>query len=181
MNTCSVIHLGLRTFFMRDVECCFSQKKTRSNLPLQPQICQYMCVNCCDPVLARCLFDSEHASMEHTGLGEAHRNARGCAQAVFGIGVGGEYPIASTSASERAEADVNLQHRRGETVMLTFSMQGACGARMLSGKSWYCSYPQPETAQRTTICTDGETHRDTVSILCRCRGPYNCISAIFVA
>ena len=46
-------------------------------------------------------------------------------QAVFGIGVGGEYPIASTSASERAEADVNLQHRRGETVMLTFSMQGA--------------------------------------------------------
>ena len=43
---------------------------------------------------------------------------------MFGIGVGGEYPIASTSASERAEADANLQHRRGETVMLTFSMQG---------------------------------------------------------
>lgn len=46
-------------------------------------------------------------------------------QAVFGVGVGGEYPIASTSASERAEADRALHHRRGETVMLTFSMQGA--------------------------------------------------------
>ena len=47
------------------------------------------------------------------------------AQTVFGVGVGGEYPIASTSASERAEADEALLHRRGETVMLTFSMQGA--------------------------------------------------------
>lgn len=47
-------------------------------------------------------------------------------QAVFGVGVGGEYPIASSSASERAEADAALQQRRGETVMLTFSMQGAC-------------------------------------------------------
>ncbi len=54
----------------------------------------------------------------------AHRSAGFRAQAVFGIGVGGEYPIASTSASERAEADADLQHRRGETVMLTFSMQG---------------------------------------------------------
>ena len=54
-------------------------------------------------------------------------------QAVFGIGVGGEYPIASTSASERAEADVNLLHRRGETVMLTFSMQGAGAALLLPG------------------------------------------------
>jgi len=51
---------------------------------------------------------------------------------VFGIGVGGEYPIASTSASERAEADINLQHRRGETVMLTFSMQGAGDASCCS-------------------------------------------------
>lgn len=46
-------------------------------------------------------------------------------QAVFGVGVGGEYPIASTSASERAEADESLHSKRGETVMLTFSMQGA--------------------------------------------------------
>lgn len=45
-------------------------------------------------------------------------------QAVFGVGVGGEYPIASTSASERAEADEALHDKRGETVMLTFSMQG---------------------------------------------------------
>ena len=42
------------------------------------------------------------------------------------MGVGGEYPIASASASERAEADASLQQRRGETVMLTFSMQGEC-------------------------------------------------------
>ena len=64
---------------------------------------------------------------DHPWPGFAHACARPCgvAQAVFGIGVGGEYPIASTSASERAEADVDLQHRRGETVMLTFSMQGA--------------------------------------------------------
>lgn len=50
-------------------------------------------------------------------------------QAVFGVGVGGEYPIASSSASERAEADAKLQHRRGETVMLTFSMQGEIDLR----------------------------------------------------
>lgn len=43
------------------------------------------------------------------------------------MGVGGEYPIASSSASERAEADASLQQRRGETVMLTFSMQGTRG------------------------------------------------------
>ena len=48
-------------------------------------------------------------------------------QAVFGVGVGGEYPIASTSASERAEADESLHAKRGETVMLTFSMQGTAG------------------------------------------------------
>lgn len=45
-------------------------------------------------------------------------------QSIFGVGVGGEYPIASTSASERAEADESLAGKRGETVMLTFSMQG---------------------------------------------------------
>lgn len=45
-------------------------------------------------------------------------------QLVFGLGVGGEYPVASSSAAERAEADKSLQDRRGETVVLTFSMQG---------------------------------------------------------
>ncbi|GAQ81563.1 phosphate transporter [Klebsormidium nitens] len=45
-------------------------------------------------------------------------------QLVFGLGVGGEYPVASSSAAERAEADKALQDRRGETVVLTFSMQG---------------------------------------------------------
>lgn len=45
-------------------------------------------------------------------------------QFIFGIGVGGEYPVASTSANERAESSVKLQKRRGETVVLVFSMQG---------------------------------------------------------
>ncbi|KXZ53070.1 hypothetical protein GPECTOR_8g63 [Gonium pectorale] len=45
-------------------------------------------------------------------------------QFIFGIGVGGEYPVASTSANERAESTAKLQKRRGETVVLVFSMQG---------------------------------------------------------
>lgn len=44
-------------------------------------------------------------------------------QVIFGFGVGGEYPIASSSASERAEADAQLQFKRGETVILVFAMQ----------------------------------------------------------
>lgn len=42
------------------------------------------------------------------------------ALAVFGVGVGGEYPLASSSATERATSPAN----RGQTVVLTFSMQG---------------------------------------------------------
>ncbi|KAG2425952.1 hypothetical protein HXX76_013325 [Chlamydomonas incerta] len=45
-------------------------------------------------------------------------------QFIFGIGVGGEYPVASTSANERAESSSALSKRRGETVVLVFSMQG---------------------------------------------------------
>ncbi|KAG2435777.1 hypothetical protein HXX76_006973 [Chlamydomonas incerta] len=45
-------------------------------------------------------------------------------QFIFGIGVGGEYPVASTSANERAESTAALQKKRGETVVLVFSMQG---------------------------------------------------------
>ena len=37
-------------------------------------------------------------------------------QFFFGVGVGGEYPVASTSANERAEHTKHLQNRRGETV-----------------------------------------------------------------
>ncbi len=44
-------------------------------------------------------------------------------QAVFGFGVGGESPVAATSASERAEATEDLHGRRGQTVVLVFSMQ----------------------------------------------------------
>jgi MFS family permease len=45
-------------------------------------------------------------------------------QLVFGLGVGGEYRIASSAAAERAEADKNLINKRGETVILVFSNQG---------------------------------------------------------
>ncbi len=40
---------------------------------------------------------------------------------VFALGVGGEYPMASSNASERSEAE-NL--KRGRTVALTFALQG---------------------------------------------------------
>lgn len=45
-------------------------------------------------------------------------------QTFFGVGVGGEYPVASTSANERAESTEHLSHRRGETAVCVLSMQG---------------------------------------------------------
>ncbi|WPT13011.1 Putative inorganic phosphate transporter 1-12 [Picochlorum sp. SENEW3] len=42
----------------------------------------------------------------------------------FGFGVGGEYPLASSSAAERAEGNPAMRKRRGETVVLTFTQQG---------------------------------------------------------
>ncbi|PSC68539.1 proton phosphate symporter [Micractinium conductrix] len=42
----------------------------------------------------------------------------------YAVGVGGEYPLASSSAAERAEGDPELRKRRGEMVVLTFSQQG---------------------------------------------------------
>ncbi len=49
--------------------------------------------------------------------------ARCWLQFIFGYGVGGEYPLASSSAAERAEASKALRFRRGEMVVCTFSMQ----------------------------------------------------------
>lgn len=43
---------------------------------------------------------------------------------LFGFGVGGEYPLASSSAAERAEGNPAMRKRRGETVVLTFTQQG---------------------------------------------------------
>lgn len=55
------------------------------------------------------------------------------AQFIFGYGVGGEYPLASSSAAERAEANKALRFRRGEMVVCTFSMQvGACLGILIS-------------------------------------------------
>ncbi|KAL4429622.1 hypothetical protein ABPG77_008671 [Micractinium sp. CCAP 211/92] len=42
----------------------------------------------------------------------------------YALGVGGEYPLASSSAAEKAEGDPQLRKRRGETVVLAFSQQG---------------------------------------------------------
>lgn len=47
-----------------------------------------------------------------------------CGLFIFGFGVGGEYPMACSSAAERAEGDSELRKRRGEVVVLTFTQQG---------------------------------------------------------
>ena len=41
-------------------------------------------------------------------------------QAIFGFGVGGEFPVAASAASERAE---ETKAKRGCTVQLVFAMQ----------------------------------------------------------
>jgi MFS family permease len=46
------------------------------------------------------------------------------AQAFYGLGVGGEYPSASSSAAERAQQDPVLRAYRGRQMCLTFSQQG---------------------------------------------------------
>jgi MFS family permease len=45
-------------------------------------------------------------------------------QTIYGIGVGGEYPVASSSANERANSYKSLRNKRGRTVVLVFSNQG---------------------------------------------------------
>ena len=43
---------------------------------------------------------------------------------IFGFGVGGEYPLAASSAAERAEGSVEMRKKRGQTIALTFTQQG---------------------------------------------------------
>ncbi|CAL8468283.1 g7823 [Coccomyxa elongata] len=45
-------------------------------------------------------------------------------QIIFGIGVGGEYPVASSTANEMANSFKSLRNYRGRTVVLVFSNQG---------------------------------------------------------
>lgn len=47
-------------------------------------------------------------------------------------GVGGEYPVASSSAAEKAEGSKAMRRRRGERVLLVFSQQG-WGERVAKG------------------------------------------------
>ena len=46
------------------------------------------------------------------------------AQTWFGVGVGGEYPMAASSAAEKAEVNEGLDEYRGRQVVLTFANQG---------------------------------------------------------
>ena len=46
------------------------------------------------------------------------------AQTWFGVGVGGEYPMAAASAAEKAEVNEGLDEYRGRQVVLTFANQG---------------------------------------------------------
>ena len=45
------------------------------------------------------------------------------AQALFGFGCGGEFPVAASSAAERAESEAHVKGLRGRTTQLMFSMQ----------------------------------------------------------
>ena len=55
---------------------------------------------------------------------------------LFGVhAVGGEFPVAASSASERAESSEKLKALRGQTVVLVFSMQ-ACSHNLLD-----CCFP----------------------------------------
>ena len=56
--------------------------------------------------------------------------------------VGGEFPVAASSASERAESTEKLKALRGQTVVLVFSMQALLADNMRSrSPSWslYCA------------------------------------------
>ena len=43
---------------------------------------------------------------------------------IFGFGVGGEYPLAASSAAERAEGSAENRAKRGQTIALVFTQQG---------------------------------------------------------
>lgn len=62
------------------------------------------------------------------------------AQALFGFGCGGEFPVAAASASERAESEAHLKGLRGRTTVLVFSMQARqpSSAACVMGFNW-CS------------------------------------------
>ena len=53
------------------------------------------------------------------------------AQALFGFGCGGEFPVAAASAAERAESTDELKGLRGQTTVLVFSMQVIVGRAFL--------------------------------------------------
>ena len=55
------------------------------------------------------------------------------AQLCFGFGIGGEYPMTSTAATDKSEEDrQHGQRHRGRTVMLSYTMQVSPGRRTLT-------------------------------------------------
>ena len=55
------------------------------------------------------------------------------AQLCFGFGIGGEYPMTSTAATDKSEEDrQHGQRHRGRTVMLAYTMQVSPGRRTLT-------------------------------------------------
>ena len=71
----------------------------------------------------RCIIRSTFHLTLQTPCRLSHSMSRLRAQFIYGFGVGGEYPLASSSAAERAEADAATRARRGETIVCTFAMQ----------------------------------------------------------
>jgi hypothetical protein len=73
-------------------------------------------------------------------------------QAIFGYGVGGEYSMASATASERAEEDSDLRKRRGEVVVSTFAMR--VSGRMTDSAVTCANavWPTAHVAQSTDSC-----------------------------
>lgn len=59
-----------------------------------------------------------------SGSAQAYLIVLAIGLSVFGLGVGGEYPLAASSAAERAEGNPELRSKRGQTIALTFTMQG---------------------------------------------------------
>lgn len=89
---------------------------------------------------APCRPPSRHPSLPAVGIlmaassgsdaGDIFAMFTAC-QFLFGVGVGGEYPVASTSANERAENTKHLQKRRGETVVVSQNCGGCRSVRRL--------------------------------------------------
>ena len=81
------------------------------------------------------------------------------AQALFGFGCGGEFPVAAASASERAESEEHLKGLRGRTTVLVFSMQ----ARRRSG---LCMLRRAQAKPHNRSAPSSVLHKGTIGFIC---------------